>query len=592
MTAARPLCARLHWLLLLGLAGVFALKAQGIDSNEVRVRSGAYAPRPQFTLRVDTSLVEAGVVVRDQRGRTVGGLTKDDFVITDEGKKRPITAFSVETSTPAAPAPAAPAPAKKAAEPAPTKAAPSRRYVGLLFDDFSMGPGELPQAQTAARRFVKDGLTPGDQAAVFTSSGSHKLSFTADTAALLAAIDSIHVVSQTPVGGMCPHLTPYDSYVIANRIDLDALNAKVAELARCQNKPTPGDATSWEGGGGRGGRGQAPPNAQMMEQVKMQANAVWAEVKRTSQQTLGTLADVLTYVGKMRGSKMILLASSGFLSGTMERELDAIITQALHTSVVINALDAKGLYAGEPIAAMRGGDARAVTRWQSTMFRATQGATDSVASLAYNTGGLFFHNNNDLDLGFHELGVRPEVSYLLGFQPEGARNGKFHKLKVQLTDPKNYSVQARQGYMSVDEAPAAAQPQRRIDTEILGTAVLQEAPATISALADKTADGQPAVNAVFHLDVGRLRFDTLAGVRQQKIAFVAALLDGAGNFVTGKEGAIEFSLNPGTYQQLAANGINATLLLAAPAGRYRLRAVLQEGLDGKVTAFSGEVEIR
>jgi hypothetical protein len=47
-------------------------------------------------------------------------------------------------------------------------------------------------------------------------------------------------------------------------------------------------------------------------------------------------------------------------------------------------------------------------------------------------GGLFFHNNNDLDLGFRELGVVPEVAYLLGLSPEEAPNGKNHSLKVRL----------------------------------------------------------------------------------------------------------------------------------------------------------------
>jgi hypothetical protein len=40
-------------------------------------------------------LVEVEVVVRDSRGKSVKGLTRDDFELRDSGKRRDLTAFSV-----------------------------------------------------------------------------------------------------------------------------------------------------------------------------------------------------------------------------------------------------------------------------------------------------------------------------------------------------------------------------------------------------------------------------------------------------------------------------------------------------------------
>ena len=62
-----------------------------------------------------------------------------------------------------------------------------------------------------------------------------------------------------------------------------------------------------------------------------------------------------------------------------------------------------------------------------------------MSDLAQATGGLFFHNNNDLPNGFRQVGSIPEVSYVLGFHPgEAPVGGKYHKLKVTFSESKAY----------------------------------------------------------------------------------------------------------------------------------------------------------
>jgi len=140
-------------------------------------------------------------------------------------------------------------------------------------------------------------------------------------------------------------------------------------------------------------------------------------------------------------------------------------TYALHAGVVINSLDAKGLYTGAFSAEKGAGghfDDRSVGNMQLIANASKEAPNDALASLAYNTGGLWFHNSNDLDAGFHELGMRPEVSYLLAFSPPEAANGKYHHLKVRLNNPGHNSVQARLGYVAVESRQPEPQPARRI----------------------------------------------------------------------------------------------------------------------------------
>src|SRR5690348_2768866 len=61
------------------------------DSAEVSSRDTA----PTFRVRVNLVLVR--VVVRDQQGRVVPNLHKEDFLLTDNRKQQTISTFSVET---------------------------------------------------------------------------------------------------------------------------------------------------------------------------------------------------------------------------------------------------------------------------------------------------------------------------------------------------------------------------------------------------------------------------------------------------------------------------------------------------------------
>src|ERR1039457_5966328 len=83
----------------LGCVAALLFGQQRVPPDEMRMRNSAWAPPVQYTLRTETRLVEVGVVVRDSRSHSVGGLTSHDSEIEDDGKKREITAFSTETSS-------------------------------------------------------------------------------------------------------------------------------------------------------------------------------------------------------------------------------------------------------------------------------------------------------------------------------------------------------------------------------------------------------------------------------------------------------------------------------------------------------------
>jgi len=145
-----------------------------------------------FSSRVN--LVSVLVVVRDREGRAVGHLTKEDFQLFDKGKAQIISKFTVETAESPPPAVQATtiAPADGSRTP-PASASPvlPERYVAYLFDNIDLKPGDLLQTRQAVNQHLDESLEPSARAGVFTTSGQVLAEFTADRAALHAAVNRV-----------------------------------------------------------------------------------------------------------------------------------------------------------------------------------------------------------------------------------------------------------------------------------------------------------------------------------------------------------------------------------------------------------------
>jgi len=266
------------------------------------------------------------------------------------------------------------------------------------------------------------------------------------------------------------------------------------------------------------------------------------------------------------------LASTGFLTGNLEADQDRLMAKALHAQVVINTLDAKGLYVVNPA-----GDASTPAGWileparvvqEKNAERVVSAPNSAMAVLASGTGGAFYHNNNDLAQGFRVLGMVPETMYVLGFSPSGvATDGRFHSLKVQLAAGRRYSLQARLGYAaSSANAAALSSPPSKLDSEAMASDTITDLPVRFTW---EQWAGPPGITMVAHLDLDHLHFETRQGRRAQKLAFVGALLDGRGAFVTGKRSDLDLNLTDATFAQLAKAGFTVSMTLEAPPGTYR-----------------------
>jgi VWFA-related protein len=428
---------------------VVATAGQGSSDQEIATQD----VQSTFKVQVQRNMVLVRVIVRDSNGRPVSGLRKEDFRLFDNGKPQEIDQFALESSSRAS-AIARQAPGKEsegeaASEPGPANSMPGN-YQALYFDDVQMKLEDIVHARDAADRYLAATLTPADRAGIFTSSGRGNLDFTDDRSKLHDALFKLRprpVISTDALS--CPDISDYQAYLIVEQREPFATDVATQEALRC----------CLETSGGSGGQQICSREAPTVAQTA--ATRVFNQWAAQSGAVLRGLEQVVRHTALMPGQHSVIFLSPGFLLYGWESQIAEITDRALRSGVVISTLNPRGLYT-----IIRGGDAssRTVIISQDLMGVKegiiTSGfsrAEEVLNNLAEDTGGQFFHNSNDLDTGFRQVGTISDVTYVLAFSPLNLKfDGRFHKLKVSLVNSARFTIQARRGYFAPKASVDAA----------------------------------------------------------------------------------------------------------------------------------------
>jgi len=369
---------------------------------------------------------------------------------------------------------------------------------------------------------------------------------------------------------MCPKMRAYEAYQIERFFDLrtDELAVATAECPQCV-----GDVHC----------------------IQTAAEQALSLSDNFAQDTMGILNDVIRYLGRMPGHRMLLFASSGFMTLKLLPQQDKLIAAAIREKVVINSLDTKGLVAegsmsdGPPVN-LRGRLAAVRDTLEATQ---RQVFNDPLVALAEGTGGKFFHNNNDMGRGIRDLSAVPEVSYVVAFSPENLKiNGSQHDLKVKVPNRHGVTIEARKEYFapSPDLTPTEKKFQH-LNHEVTATDSPAEFPSQLKIEPALLPSGQPVLRVSIHVDVSKLPFQKIADRKVERLIFITALFDSQDHFVTGVQGVMDLRLKDPTFATLSGSGVTAKLTLDAPAGQYRLRQVVQETSSGHLSAQNQPLQI-
>ena len=545
----------------------------------------AQDPAQPFQIQVQTNVVMVRVVVRDAQGRPVAGLHKEDFRLFDNGKPQEITGFAVETAGPkAAVAPdaavaAAPTPAPSN-PPVPAETVP-QRFVALFFDDLHMDAGAVAQTRDAAWRYISTTLRPDDRVAIFTSSNTSKrgiVDFTDDRAKLHEALFRLAAHSRTnPRAGQCPSIGEYQAYFIAELQQTDALEIAAQEgyVCHCRGVNESGQCLDAE-----------------RVQAQGLAGQIWGLADRQSQDALDVMDGVINLLAARPGQRTLVLVSTGFLTATREKSIEALVDRALRQNVVVNAIDAAGLYTKEyhdPILMARPDQDKQKFRMEN---EAKTVERDVLAALAQGTGGTFFHNSNDFDGGLRQAAQAADVAYLISFSPRDVKlDGRFHPLKVTINSGGHWDVQARRGYFANAELADKNPTKTELAQALYSLDERQDLPATVTAQVERPSGDGPNVTVKIHVDIRAAQFRKEAGRNIDTLTFDTAVFDRDGKYVAGKDSSLDFRLPDGKLEKLLQSGVNAQTSFRVPPGAYRIREVVRDTESNKMAALSYNVEV-
>jgi VWFA-related protein len=539
--------------------------------------------RPATTFRSTTNLVRVDVVVRDRAGDVVRGLTRDDFVVSEDGRVQQITSFDFEEIT-TEPLPAATTPsvlsldqlqsaAARATMSAPAAAGSAaaradadvdlsgRRLVILLFDLSSMQPEEIERAAIAAVTYVDQQMTPADLVAVASVGQTLTIlrDFTQDREQLRATLESLDVTAGTgfeqPEGATTE--TP-DAEADPADLPLDDSEFGIFNNDR-----------------------------------RLRAMRVLAEALAPIQQ-----------------KKAILYFSSGMArSGSDNQvELRAVINAATRANTSIYPVDSRGLTAVPPGGAAGGGGrggggggrggggASAFSgRAMLSQLSSLNASQETLTTLAEDTGGQAFIDSNDFGQAFTRVQRDMSAYYLLGYSSTNtAQDGKYRRLTVRLRTPiPGARLEARNGYYAAADFAHLKNEdkERQLQEQIASAVSSTDLPVVASTAWFRMNDGRYYVPVSLAVpgSVLRVPTDPKLDRNNASLDLLGVVTDEQGRSV----GRIRDTMQIPAVQvaALADKQVQYQSGVTLPAGRFKVKVAVRENADGMMGTFEFPIEI-
>jgi len=535
-------------LLGLGLSVALTLGALASSQN-APAPSGSRVDLPAAVLRVTTRLVLVDVVVTDKDGRPVTGLTRDDFVLLEEGQPQTISAFSHES--PGVRADAQPEPPPLPAHVytnRPEYRTPPGPLVILLLDSLNTPWHDLAYMRQQMLKYIRTQVKPDQRVAVMVLGNNLMVlqDFTTDSRLLLAALERFS--GERPAG----------------------LNNEPTQIAPQALAEAPAGAVE-----------RITANLERFHTE--QAGATTDERVRV---TLASLRAIGRAVAGYPGRKNLIWVSGAFpftlvpeRSGNFEAfrsyasEVRRTAGELTDAQVAVYPVDARGL----------------VGPW----FSGIGGSHATMNQLAQDTGGKAYYNRNDIEVAVSLAAADGTSYYFLAYHPENNNwDGKFRRIEVRV-NRKELRIRHRRGYYATEGAiNEATQKREKAQLEEMKAILRDPLPATAITFLARVrppTPGEKELLAEFLLDAETLRYvPTADGHQSMKADFLVAAVSPEGRVLASNGHTIEAEFDPPRFAAIQETGLPFKCPLALVPGRYeRLRLVVRDHLSG----LAGTVDV-
>jgi VWFA-related protein len=581
----------------------------------------AQAPQgpPSVTFQVEVNYVDVDVVVTDEKGNFISGLTRDDFEVFEDGKPQKVDTFAY-VEIPTEPDNAFVLGDRRVSNDTQSNRVPfaGRLYV-IVLDDQDVAVMRTAQVKKSAKEFVDRYMGANDIAAVIHTSGRTDAAqeFTNNKLLLHASIDKF-------VGRRMRSLT------------IERLDSYYQRLSQLYSEQPQGTESEQQPSTDPGGHGRMEPT-----DFERGYRAVGV---------LDTLKQTAEFLSTVRGRRKAVLFFSegidypitdsfgGHSASDVIRATQDAITAAARANVNFYTIDPRGLVgmtnefmemagsgspelAGAPAmrtpgtnAAMTGilGNTGGPFNAQTELMAELMLSQGSLRELAEQTGGLASVNTNSLTTAFERIVHANSRYYVIGYYPPThARDGRFHKIEVKTKRP-GLRVAARRGYGSPrgrtaeerkrDEESRRAREAKRPNAdktstelrEILTSPLMQSGlNFSVHAAPFKNTQKEASVALAIEIDGDRLQYSApdAKGMAANKIELSFYGISEHGKAMAGTRSVLDLTLRPETRERVKSFGVRVNPRISLPPGRYHLRIGARDEVAGMTGTVFYDLEV-
>jgi len=522
-----------------------------------------------FTASANLVIIDANV--RDRSGKVVPDLKQSDFTLFEDGKPQTISVFEfqrlegdthlppVPAGKPVAETPATPVTPKKAAPTAPTTATATpviryqdRRLVAMLFDYSSMQIPEQNRIQEAALKFIREQMKPADVVAImYAGTGPLKIvqDFTTDKDRLEEVVKGFQIGAASELAGVAGN---------------------------------GGDSTTGEDTG-----------------TAFNADETEFNIFNTDKQ-LATLESAAKMLTAFPEKKALLYFSSGISKSGFDNQasLEKAVNAAKRSNVNIYPIDARGLVASAPAgdasaAASRGTSSLTGAQMQSQRD-SFNGSQETLSTLAADTGGKLFVDDNDLALGMEK--ARDDLSsyYIIGYYSTNIKmDGKYRRVEVKLNKDIQAKIDYRSGYFGEKEFKKFTNTDKE---DQLAQALMLGDPLTDLSLTAELDYFRLARDRYFvpfsvKIPGAEIALAKSKGNAQTEFDFIGQVRDDHDKMVAAVRDGIKIKLSEKTAAQLSSSPIAYDTGFTLPPGKYKFKFLARENETGKMGTYETKFTI-
>jgi VWFA-related protein len=551
------------------------------------------ASRP--ALRVVQQMVQVDIIAKDQNGKAVQNLKQSDFTVYDNGRKQDISFFSMETDqTRNLPRPQlTPGTYSNLIE---QKEGVPGNLTILLLDFLNTQHSDITYAKARIIKLLHE-MKPDDRVAVYVLSGRLYVlhDFTSDMSALTQVVNKYNTVDSADVANS--NIAPVWTGALDTADDafFNESSQGMSDFANIDRALTTTNVFEII--------------AQHMMRLPGRKNLIWVSGSFPFSMNTDKSGNSTNLAYETPGSPLVT-AKAYAMFGAGNNNPNALsphdsgmyiyenrsftdeiarATRALATAnIAVYPVDPRGLIGANGVETVNApGIGIGQTMYNnSTSLANLSPNIDTMKSLAAQTGGVAFYNNNDIGGEVRQAMDDSRVSYMLAFYPAvDDGKGTFHNIKIRVDRP-GVELRYRSGYTPKPLNYTGAVDNTAIEREAIGSPLDATGLGMTVHAGTVTGAATPMVALRINLEENDVSFKFDDEREAGQIEVLLVQYDTEGTAIWVETSKVQMRLVKDTYSKVRKEGLQFGRNLPLKPGAVELKVIACDDKSSSIGSVS------